>query len=637
MLGKSAAGGHPRRESGGSMATSNECPGEKAKEKQGDRGATKTVDGTQDAGSDQDHIQDAGVHNEFSGNDERFGHKAPRRDLIQNLNHMPSTPMADASSARLDPRQQSNPCSLDPPVTKATLSELDVPRIVLNPKLRHDINFDPDLHFRPNLEGEKGRRKAQRAAKFWTTLRTELRLFMGDPIKFEAEHADRDWRLPVTLRAVEEILETLVPPEDRSSVGEILNVPLLMQQFAKGVADLEDLAAWLSRTLKMHCAPMRDDWVNEMVSQLGAGNQNQDVSMLVQGLQTLLGVLEAMKLDVANHQIRCLRSLLVQDTIEFEQTYFMKKIAFGKINISFAHSWFQSANGLPEHALTHIGQSQRDLRTFFRGFSHILLPSRAAELIPDTFTFDGERIIKARSDILDAINMEVCMSLFRDLKMNPSALPCPIRSSLASQMNSTISSHQEDTLRSSIVAILADIPVEPQWQEGLPAIALQILRSMPANLSDLPEFERELQSHLSNPSSPLFLSCEAAILGQLYPLLEKLVACYSPLSTTKLFEISVLARVATDDAEPDASVDVLKEMARRIAHMGILHWRVWAPLAYLVNPDAAEPCEQDLVGDAEDIDAGMDSVDNPAILDTEMGRRQSGKKGSLSGSILAKG
>jgi hypothetical protein len=29
----------------------------------------------------------------------------------------------------------------------------------------------------------------------------------------------------------------------------------------------------------------------------------------------------------------------------------------------------------------------------------------------------------------------------------------------------------------------------------------------------------------------------------------------------------------------------ISEIATRIAHIGILHWRVWAPLAYLVNPE----------------------------------------------------
>ncbi|KAK4188836.1 hypothetical protein QBC35DRAFT_183692 [Podospora australis] len=44
---------------------------------------------------------------------------------------------------------------LEPPVTKTTLSELDVTKIMYIPKLRHDINFDPELHFRPNIDGKR--------------------------------------------------------------------------------------------------------------------------------------------------------------------------------------------------------------------------------------------------------------------------------------------------------------------------------------------------------------------------------------------------------------------------------------------------------------------------------------------------
>lgn len=184
----------------------------------------------------------------------------------------------------------------EPPVTKSTLAELDVPRIVLNPKLRHDVNFDPDLHFRPNLDGEKGKKKMMRANRFWEVLKAQLQTFMSDPVGFTEASAGREWCLPATLRAIGEILETLVPPEDRASVADIMNVDLLMQQFAKQVADLESLASWLAKTLKMHCAPMRDEWVNEMVVQLSKGNQQRDINLLTQGLQTLMGVLEAMKL-----------------------------------------------------------------------------------------------------------------------------------------------------------------------------------------------------------------------------------------------------------------------------------------------------------------------------------------------------
>ena len=58
---------------------------------------------------------------------------------------------------------------------KGYVSELDVKKIVNNPKLRHDANFDPGLHFRPNLDSEKGRRKAEKANNFWEIMLRVMR------------------------------------------------------------------------------------------------------------------------------------------------------------------------------------------------------------------------------------------------------------------------------------------------------------------------------------------------------------------------------------------------------------------------------------------------------------------------------
>lgn len=60
----------------------------------------------------------------------------------------PTPPISRTSSAETR--------SLEPPVTKATMSELDVSKIIHNPKLRHDVNFDPELHFPPDVDGERG-------------------------------------------------------------------------------------------------------------------------------------------------------------------------------------------------------------------------------------------------------------------------------------------------------------------------------------------------------------------------------------------------------------------------------------------------------------------------------------------------
>jgi hypothetical protein len=210
---------------------------------------------------------------------------------------LPSGP-TQQDDEKTHPKDQ--PALFEPPVTKKTLSELDVNKIVHNPKLRHDINFDPDLHFRPNLDGEKGRRKTEKTDGFYDTLRMQLEKYFLNREQFEKEleegNAQANWCLPATLWAIKGILETLVPQRDRSSVEETFNVELLMQQFRKGVADLPKLALWLSQLLKCHCAPMRDKWVDDMVNAITQGDQTRDIALLVGGIRQLLGVLEAMKL-----------------------------------------------------------------------------------------------------------------------------------------------------------------------------------------------------------------------------------------------------------------------------------------------------------------------------------------------------
>jgi len=301
MENTSGSGGWARPR-GISITSSEEDEGRETEMEPGGLGSTNAKAGSTTslgAMEDQSHPKHM-TDDEISSRDVGYGCKPSRQDFatdrVPTLQKSKLDPIPAAGLGKDISAEESKGSSSEPPVTKTTLSELDIPRIVYNPKLRHDVNFDPDLHFRPNLDGESGRRKTQKANDFWIRLRTQIEKFMADPSAFESELAGKEWSLQSTLQAIREILGTLVPPEDRSAVEEILNVELLMQQFRKGVADLEKLGLWLARTLKSHCAPMRDEWVDEMVKQLTVGDRDRNVVSLVHGLQSLLGVLEAMKL-----------------------------------------------------------------------------------------------------------------------------------------------------------------------------------------------------------------------------------------------------------------------------------------------------------------------------------------------------
>ncbi|KAK0634929.1 T-complex protein 11-domain-containing protein [Bombardia bombarda] len=570
--------------------------------------------------------------------------------------------------------------SVELPVTKATLSELDVCKIIHNPKLRHDINFDPELHFRPNLDGEKGRRKQEKANQFWMTLLDQLNLFVMDREEFYASYGDgSDWSLPSLLKAVKEIIATLVPQRDREFLDEGLNVELLMQQFHRGIADLEKLASWLSGVLKLHCAPMRDEWVDEMYGELSSGNRNNDTAELVKGMRSLLSVLEAMKLDVANHQIRCLRPVLIEDTVHFEQRFFIKKMQAGKLNVGPARMWYREARDYAARSYMRSpmphAQAFGETGFFFEALSRLILPSTSTENIPNTFIFDEERIIKLRSDMFDSICLEICMQKYEELERLSRATqgllrpPQYVCEESASSSRWSLASHSSDefnfnaapssrpsslvfsdhgsaassprnsggyfpppscsatdptesrskalALYNSLLALLhtaqpAGRP-DQRWQSLAQPVALQILRYVDAPHS-LPGFEQQLAAWLSDVHGETFHAVELQFQQRLLAELANRVKEFKLLSGVGVFTAATGGRISgpgiftgsgrnmdmtrdreqrnpgrlegvasRNDPRDEAGIE---DMATRLAHVGILHWRVWAQLAYVVDDDS---------------------------------------------------
>lgn len=573
---------------------------------------------------------------------------------------LPSTTIPEPRSHLFHP-----PRPLEPPVTKATLSELDVAKIIHNPKLRHDINFDPELHFRPNLDGEKGRRKQEKANQFWTSLRDQLSLFVVDREAFRQENpSGEDWCLPILLRSVKEIIQTLVPQRDRDFLNEGFNVELLMQQFNRGIADLEKVASWLSGVLKLHCAPMRDEWVDEMYNELSNGNRNNDMGELVKGMRSLLSVLEAMKLDVANHQIRCLRPMLIEDTVHFEQRFFYKKIQGNRLDINGARLWYCEA----VRAFSGNAQNTRvfgETAPFFEALAKLILPSTAKETIPNTFLFDEERIVKLRSDMLDAINMEVCMRLYEDLERvsrvhsvtpsfaartsvpsyvaddegsvrsnrnsgdfnffnAPTSRPSSLALSACGSADSSPRSSgyivlqpptsadtaesttaKANTVYDSLVALLNTAPQNQRphqrWQGLVPSIAIQIFRYTNAPQDFLPQFESKLAQHLAELNSELYQTVEAYFYSKVMADLGRRVKDFKELSGVALFSVATGGRLGgsapgrswEESCEMDTGGETrdegaVEDMAIRLAHLGLLHWRVWSEMAYLGRMDQME-------------------------------------------------
>lgn len=204
--------------------------------------------------------------------------------------------------------------NVDPPVTARSLSELDLVRIINDAKLRHDLNFEREISFRPNVYGPRSQQKEAIANAYWQALTTEFALYIklrhninlspptvpspsALPWLSELRNSHQvHWRLPRMFTTIRDILKTLVPASDCFVVDERLDVDLLMQELGNGVCDVKGLSDWLRRLLLGSCSPIRDTEVEKMVAIVHEGVDKSNARILVDGLKVLFGILETMKL-----------------------------------------------------------------------------------------------------------------------------------------------------------------------------------------------------------------------------------------------------------------------------------------------------------------------------------------------------
>jgi hypothetical protein len=515
-----------------------------------------------------------------------------------------------------------------PPITKQSLSELDIQSIITNVRLRHDVNFDRDLSFRPNLDGERGQTKQRKTETYWTALEAELEIYARrlQRTPHAEEQGSSLWkattnnvklRIPIIFETVREVLKSLVPDRDHSRVDEHLDVSMLMQEIERGVCDLVRLAEWMAQLLKEHCAPMRDCWVEDMVNRTRKGVATGNLTDIVNGLRDLLGILETMKLvsympvcflaslifeqDVANHQIRNLKTLLIEDTVNFEKHYHLDRLVSrrSRVDIDAAHAWYICATWefTEQHPGRPTDSPQIKLEIFVRAVIAQFLNRNGRHEFPETFYLDQDRLRTLKAEIEDLIHIEVCMDAFAFLLKTYGH---------HGPMTPSVRRH----LHASLLAIMGDALGcgSHQWVMNSEALSLELLRQAsnvtgrPVSycLNDLSRtnhrlldmFHSSFATHNPRVEQMLLeqvLSCTAR--NSSYTPMDLhsnlvLVAKPAPLPTSNLLHLQ-----SNDTSLPLNTLDPetmqWQNIANRITHIVLLHWRVWDRIAY-VQEDGPE-------------------------------------------------
>ncbi|ODV84136.1 hypothetical protein CANARDRAFT_29307 [[Candida] arabinofermentans NRRL YB-2248] len=338
-----------------------------------------------------------------------------------------------------------------PPVNLQSLHEIDLHEILKNPQLRHDILFDPQLQFRPNLDGERGKRKKLQADKYWSTIKDEIKLILNSNKKITINSS-----IPLMFQTLKDILLSLLPSKDKNAVEEIMDLNLLIQQLNNSSFNFIKFSNWISNIFKMHCAPMRDLWVDEMNSifEKSCSSETLNVDLLIEGLRVLFSILEAMKLDVANHQIRILRPLLCSTAITFEKEYFQNSLIKNKINLQQSSNWIQ---------MSLQGNNKCDKLMLNSNILKLLSCSKMCNEFPNTLIFDHSRLILLRADIRQLTCIKICLIIYSNLIK---------QYNLPSSLNSI---ENLKTLKTEILNIIIDENGNSKWTRNLNNLAIHLI------------------------------------------------------------------------------------------------------------------------------------------------------------------
>ncbi|SCU84375.1 LAMI_0C07250g1_1 [Lachancea mirantina] len=355
-----------------------------------------------------------------------------------------------------------------PPINLQCLKEIDLQEIVKNPQLRHDIIFDPLLQFRPNLDGERGLKKRQVADKYWADVENEIHVYTTRPDVFDYNHT----RLVPLFNSLKEVLTTIVPQKEVHAVQSVLDTELLVQELLRGSLKLSNFSEWLAQLFKHHCAPMRDPWVDKMNLKFKESEEEKSVCKLVDGLRLVFQILEAMKLDIANHQIRILRPALLSNAVEFEKQYFQSLMSSNRVNLKSSFKWFNDK---------FAEQSSSDKKTLLRApelyrlcirsIISLLSCRRMVREYPTSLSFDHARLILLRADIRQIVCLLVCKLLFKQLIANDVSMDKRTK-------DYVLNSYPGKKLKQEIVSIITDEHGNCRWTKNTMSIAIHLCKTI---------------------------------------------------------------------------------------------------------------------------------------------------------------
>lgn len=262
---------------------------------------------------------------------------------------------------------------------------------------------------------------------------------------------------------------------------------------------------------------------------------------------------------------------MIEDTVQFEQRYFLNKIANGW-NVAGAYAWYQAPIDIPP---SDAPSQDSKLLAFAEDIVDMVVSNHTR--FPATFVFDFKRLRLLQRGFQKCKQQETYARVFCKLvKQRGWAGQIPILSIRSLLSRSCVLQDHEETEATAFTSN--------------DAIALEIAREIAklCHPSEIPAEQlvndtRDQLRNLSNMAPCNIEDWNHPLCYNLAEMVEQNVTAVRGMNPLQMHNY-FLVQISKVERGPVEST--LDEIAKTIAHIALLHWRVWVPILY-ENPSYA--------------------------------------------------
>ncbi|KAJ1965110.1 cAMP-mediated signaling protein sok1 [Dipsacomyces acuminosporus] len=282
--------------------------------------------------------------------------------------------------------------------TLYTLRELKIQNILQNPRLRHEVLFEPKLEFRPNSSGHLAEAKQRAAMQYWAAIEHGLQGWLSDSSPLHNRNNERQQcvapgmsAVPVLIVELREILAEMAEDSPKhelvqyaQELRERLDEDVIRQQIQHNVFDPVPVVTYMASVMRQFAQCERYAAVDRLVAYVRRGR-------FVRALRSAFDVLEAIKIDIANSSIEMYREYMRSTAVAFERSHFNMDLRRNNIALEDTAEWWQRA--LASGKRYHI--SLDDI--FYEASRELILDD--GQNVPGLFRMDEARIHLIRREL----------------------------------------------------------------------------------------------------------------------------------------------------------------------------------------------------------------------------------------------